>query len=198
MIDQQITNIAIKIGEVQQKADFALWGAMIAAAGAIIAAAIAGYFKWQLNQAQKQHEKQWAFIGKKTALFDAAIETLVRMLWNKLLITNNLYVELAGNNLFLLQKDSLAIESQLYLYGNQKLADAVALFKEKIISTDLKAQGNQWAEILDEGRKQLDVLKSDLGTSVTEGYNAFKSKLGKPVVDKITEDVLKQIGGKPS
>jgi len=169
---------------------------LIAAIGAAIAAGIAGYFKWQLSQTQKQHEKQWAFVGKKTLLFDAAIETLVRMLWNKLLITNNLYVELASNNLFLLQKDSLVIESQLFLYGNQALADAVAIFKEKIIATDLKAPGNQWAEILEEGKKQLNMLKSDLGTSVTEGYRNFKSKLEKPMIDKINQDVLRQIGSK--
>ena len=196
MVDQQIINIAIKIGAIEQKANFAFWGAFISAIGAIIAAGVAGYFKWQLSQAQKQHEKQWAFVGKKTLLFDAAIETLVRMLWNKLLITNNMYVELANNNLFLLQKDCMVIESQLFLYGNQALAEAVAAFKEKIIITNLAAPGNQWEEIMEEGRRQLFLLKQDLGTSVTEGYEKFKTKMEKPIVTKLSENVLQEIGGK--
>ena len=58
MDSNQITNIAIRIGELGTKTSFALIVAFISAVAALASAIIAGIFAWKLNVANKQHEKQ--------------------------------------------------------------------------------------------------------------------------------------------
>ena len=176
---EQITNIAIKIGEAQQKADFALWCALIAAASAIVAAFVAGYFKLQLNRAQKEHDKQWAFIAKRSDIIDRAIEVGLRMMFNKLLLAQYNYAE-APTNLFLLNKDGLAIESQMVVYGSLEVAAAFAEFRETIMACPPEKVLERWDEMYKKGQDVLYLCRQNLGIDVTESFKDFKKKLQTP------------------
>jgi hypothetical protein len=194
MNNLDITNIAIKVGELGTKTSVAILVACVGAVATIISTLIAWNFKKRLDISQKQYSQQWAFIAKKTLLFDTAIETCSRMLWNKLLLSSDQFSNLAKNNLFLLQKDCLVIEAQLLLYGNQELAKALGNIRNKIIMTEDDKFAEKWSEIIESCLKEIYVLKNDLYGAITEQYKAFTEKLKTPSIDKVSEDVVKKIG----
>ncbi len=196
-MDTQMTNIAIKVGEIGIQASVAIVVAVLGAIASLICAIISGMLKIKLDKTQQQYQKQWAFIGKKTVLFDAAIEVCARMIWNKLLMADNVLVVVARNNLFLLQKECLVLETQLFLYGDKEIAGALADFKNKIISIPDSEFRKRWSEIIEEGRKQLGVLKNNLGISVAEDYKSFTDKLIPPeVTSDFNLENIKEIGSK--
>jgi len=176
-MDNQITNIAIKIGELGAKYSFTLYVAVISAIAAIISAIIAGIFAWKLNCANKQHEKQWAYVGKVSTLIDNGIDIFARLLFNKLLIAYNIDTQVANNNLFLLQKDILVIESQLIVYGSLELGNAVYDFKNIIIQTSNEEFINKWGDIYQEGHKLLLLCRKELGDKLSEKFKDFAQKL---------------------
>ncbi len=176
-MDNQITNIAIKIGELGAQTSFALRVALISAFAAIISAIIAGLSTWKLNQANKQHEKQWAYVNKVSTLIDSGIETFSRLLFNKLLIAYNIDSLNANQNLFLLQKDILVIESQLVVYGSLELADAVYDLKNKIIQTSPLDFLNRWSEIYQDSHGLLLLCRKELGEKLSEKFKDFAHKL---------------------
>jgi hypothetical protein len=190
----ELTNIAIRVGELSQKTSIAITIAIIGGFAAVISAIIAGIFAKRLNDANKQHEKQWAFIGKKTTLFNSAIEIIARMLWNKVLLGDKILVQEAASNLFLLTKDCLVIEAQLLLYGNEKLSSAIGNIKQSIMSTPNETIREKWNEIITGAIKQIYVLKEDLGASVTEKFTAFSEKLIPPDTNGDIASIVDQIG----
>jgi hypothetical protein len=176
-MDNQITNIAIKIGELGAKASFTLYVAIISAIAAIISAVIAGIFAWKLNLANRQHDKQWAYINKVSMLVDNSIEIFSRMLFNKLLIAYNIDIQNANQNLFLLQKDILTIESQLVVYGSLEIADAVYNFKNIIVQTPNQDFLKRWSEIYRKGNELLMLCRKELGEKLSEKFEDFAKKL---------------------
>lgn len=176
-MDNQITNIAIKIGELGAKYSFTLWVAGVSAIAAIVSAAIAGIFAWKLNLANKQHEKQWAYINKVSLLIDNGIEIFTRMLFNKLLIAYNIDTPTATQNLFLLQKDTLVIESQLVVYGSLEIADAVYNFKNLITQTPNQDFLKKWGEIYQKGNELLLLCRKELGEKLSEKFTHFARTL---------------------
>lgn len=181
MVDvDQVTNIAIKIGEAQQKADFAIWVAVIAAVGAVAAALVAGYFKLQFNKAQKEHDKQWAYVAKKSSLIDSAIEVGIRMMYNKLILAHYPTNAEAALNLFVLSKDGLVVESQMVVYGSQEMATAFSDFREAILSCPSEQFLSKWSEIYKKGQECLSLCRQSLGVAVTESFKQFQSGLQQP------------------
>ena len=195
MNTEQITNIAIKVGEAEQKADIAFWVAIISAIAAVGAAIIAGYFKLKLNNANKQHEKQWAYIAKRSQLIDQAIEVLSRMMFNKLLIVYHNDV-LAASNLFVLQKDALVIESQFVVYASQELADACYEFKNLIVNTPNNKFLEQWGDIYKKGNEYLVLCRKYLGGDLSEKFEKFAEKLiESPPIEQVTKITVSTMGG---
>jgi hypothetical protein len=176
-MDNQITSIAIKIGELEIKSSISFWIAIIGALTAIFSAIIAGISAWKLNCANKQHQKQWAYVGKVSTLIDNGIDIFARLLFNKLLIAYNVDVQVANNNLFLLQKDILVIESQLIVYGSLELGDAVYSFKNIIIQTKNEEFISKWDSIYQEGHKLLLLCRTELGEKISEKFEDFAQKL---------------------
>ncbi len=176
-MDNQITNIAIKIGELSAKSSFTLNVAIISAIAAIISAAIAGIFAWKLNLANKQHEKQWAYINKISLLIDNGIEIFTRMLFNKLLIAYNIDITTATQNLFLLQKDALVIESQLVVYGSLEIVHAIYNFKNLITQTPNQDFIKKWGEIYQKGNELLLLCRKELGEKLSEKFTDFARAL---------------------
>ncbi len=186
MNTEQITNIGIKIGEAGQKADVAIWIAIISAIAAVVAAAIAGYFKFKLNEADKNHQKQWSYITKRRQLIDAATEIFPRILYNKLLMAHGPNPQ-AADNLFLLQKDILVIESQLVVYASQELADAVFDYKNLILGTPNDQFFKKWSDIYKKGNEYLVLCRRYLGNDISEKFESFAEKLIKePLLDQTT------------
>jgi hypothetical protein len=184
MGSEQITSIAIKVGELSQTANIAIWVAGISALAAIIAAILAGYFKWKLNELDKKHQKQWAYMAKRSQLIDAATEVFPRMLYNKLLIAHNNNPQ-AAHNLFELQKDVLVIESQLVVYASQELADAVFEYKNLIVNMPNEEFLKKWGEIYKKGNEYLVLCRKYLGNDVSEKFEDFAKKLiEEPVVEQ--------------
>jgi hypothetical protein len=179
MNTEQITNIAIKIGEISQKADFTLLAAVIAAAGAVIAAVVTGYVAWKANKAEKEHQKQWAYLGKKSALIDSAIDVAVKMMFNKLALVYYRYPQ-AYDNLFILQKEGLVIESQLVVYGSADVAAAFSDFTEQVISCPNEQFVGKWGELYKKGQEYLELCRVSLGVNVTEPYKKFAERLAQP------------------
>jgi hypothetical protein len=173
VMDNQITNIAIKIGELGAKTSAAIIIAIISAAAALISAIIAGIFAWRLNVANKQHEKQWAYINKVSLAIDNGIEIFARMLFNKLLIAYNIDTKVASQNLFLLQKDILAIESQLVVYGSLEIAEGIYNFKNIIIQTSNQDFLKKWGEIYGKGNELLLLCRKVLGERLSEKFTDF-------------------------
>ena len=101
---------------------------------------------------------------------------------------------MANDNLFLLYKDSVVVETQLLLYGNQNLANAFVAAREKIIGTPNDKIIAEWTNIVEECRKQIYELKHDLYGAITEEYKTFAEKLKPPVVSASTDDAVKKIG----
>ncbi|MBM3246708.1 MAG: hypothetical protein FJZ13_05240 [Candidatus Omnitrophica bacterium] len=170
-------DIAIKIGEIGAKASFALIVAIISAAAAVISAIIAGIFAWRLNLANKQHEKQWAYINKVSLAVDNGIEIFARMLFNKLLIAYNIDTQVAAQNLFLLQKDILVIESQLVVYGSLEIAEAVNSFKSIITQTPNQDFLKKWEEVYRKGSDLLLLCRKTLGERLSEKFTDFANRL---------------------
>lgn len=173
---EQVTNIAIKIGELGTKVDFTFWVAIISAIAAIGSAAIAGIFAWKLDKVNKEHHKQWSYVAKTSSLIDDAIEIFSRMLFNKILIAyyND---QQAQQNLFLLQKDLLTIESKMVVYGSLELAEAIANFKNLIVQTPDKEFLLKWEELYKKGHEYLLKCRGSLGTQISESFEEFKNKL---------------------
>jgi len=173
----QITNIAIKVGELGTKASIAFWVAIISAGAAVFSALIAGFFAWKLNNANKEHEKQWAYVAKTSLLIDNAIEIFSRMLFNKILIVAYNDPQ-AQQNLFLLQKDMLTIESQMVVYSpSLELAEALADFKNLIVQTPNEEFLQKWNDIYQKGHKYLLQCRKCLGIQISEKFKEFKEKL---------------------
>lgn len=176
---EQITNIAIKIGEISQKADFTLLAAVIAAIGAVFASAITGYVAWRSSRTEKEHQKQWAYLGKKSTLIDSAIDVAVKMMFNKLALVYYGYGQ-ARDNLFILHKEALVIESQFIVYGSPDLANAFADFRERVISCPNEQFVGKWDALYKKGQEYLELCRISLGVNVTERYEKFAARLGRP------------------
>lgn len=174
----QITNIAFKIGEIGARVSISFWVAIISAVASISAALLAGFFAWKLNEANKHHIKQWAYVSKVSLLIDNAIEIFSRMLYNKLLISYFNDVK-ASENLFLLQKDILVIESQMAVYGSLEIVESIYNFKNLIVQTPKNDFVNKWGEIYEEGRKYLLLCRKELGNKISEDFKEFTNKLTK-------------------
>jgi len=177
---EQITNIAIKIGELQQKTNTALWVAVISAGGAIVAAVIAGRLNGRLQVLQQEHQKQWAFINKRTSLIDSAVEISIRMMFNKLLLAYYPAHAEAPINLFVLSKDALSIESQMVVYGSLEIAEAFADSRESILGCPNDQFLKRWDEIYKKGQNYLLLCRKTLGTDIGEPYKEFQRKLQTP------------------
>jgi hypothetical protein len=182
-MDQQIMNIAIKIGELQQQSSSAFhqsWLAITVAGlgflGTVVAACITAALSRRLHQQQKEHEKQWAFINKRSLLIDQAIDTCAKILYNRpLVIYRN--DQTAAANLYALQKDALVIESQLVVYFKVELAQDFADFKNLILNTPNEQFLSQWNEIYSKGHEYLLKLRKELGSDVSENFDTFAKKL---------------------
>ena len=179
MNTEQITNIAIKIGEISQKADFTLLAAVIAAVGAVCASAITGYVAWKASGAEKEHQKQWAYLGKKSTLVDSAIDVAVKLMFNKLALAYYNYNQ-AYDNLFILHKEALVIESQFIVYGSPDLAEAFADFRERVVSCPNEQFIGKWGELYKKGQEYLELCRVSLGVNVTEPYKKFAERLAQP------------------
>jgi len=188
MNSEQITNIAIKIGEIGAKANFSFWIAIISAVAALSSALIAGLFAYKLNLVNKQHEKQWAYVAKVSLLIDNGIEIFSRMLFNKLSIVYYKDIN-AYQNLFLLQKDILVVESQLVVYGTLDLADAVYSYKNLIIHTPDDKFLEEWQNIYKKGHEMLLLCRKHLGMKISEKFEDFTESLTK-IPPKAPEGVL--------
>ncbi len=151
--------------------------AIIAAGSAIISAIIASIITYKLNLSDTQHKKQWAYVDKITSLVDNGIEIFTKMLFNKLLIAYSVDVETASNNLFLLQRDILVIESQLVVYGSLELADVVYSFKNLIVQTPNEDFLKKWGEIYQEGNRLLLLFRKELGEKLSEKFADFAKDL---------------------
>jgi hypothetical protein len=176
MTNDQITNIAIKIGELQQKTDFSLYIAVISALVALVTAGIGAYAGWKLFHLHRQHEKQWAYVQKKSLIIDSAIEVFWRMIFNKLLVIHHNSIE-AGNNLFLLNKDASVLESQMVVYGDLDIAEAMSEFRNVILNTPNDKFLSEWQNILEKGRECLLLGRKNLALNISERFEDFKDKL---------------------
>ncbi len=172
----QITNIAIKIQQLGDKADFTLLVAIIGAIAAIAAAIVAGIFAYKVNQSNTQHQKQWAYINKRSLLIDHAVDTVIKMMYTKLLICDH-NSQPAKDNFFSLQKDALLIESHLIVYGAQKIAEALNDIKTDIVQCPDKEFRNQWASIYSKGTGYLDQCRQFLGNDLGKDYTKFSKEL---------------------
>lgn len=179
MDQQQITNIAVMVGNAEAKANFAIWVAIISGIFGIVSAVIAGIFKVRLENFQKQHDKQWAFVGKKTEIFNKAIDVYMRMLWNKLLVSRGNFVHESRMNIFLLQKDSYCLQGEMFVYGGIELARAMSDLEDKImaIPENTPITSDVWTSVTIECRKTLVSFRNDLGCSVIEKFDNFQKKL---------------------
>jgi len=180
-MENQITSIAIKVGELGVKYSITFWVAIIGACAAIISAMIAGFFAWKLNLVNKQHEKQWAYVSKVSMLIDNGIDIFARLLFNKLLIAYGIDTQVAKNNLFLLQKDILVVESQLIVYGSLNLGKGVYDFKNSIIQTPDADFVKEWGNIYQKGHDLLLLCRKELGDKLSEKFGDFTNKLTKAV-----------------
>lgn len=172
----QITNIAIKIQQLGDKANVTLLVAGIGAVAAIVAAVIAGIFAHKSNQANIEHQKQWAYVSKRSQLIDNAIDTIIKMMFNKLLICDH-DSQPAKDNFFALQKDALLIESQLVVYGAQQIADALNDIKTDIIQCPDKEIRNRWTAIYNKGTGYLNECREFMGKDIGKGFKEFESEL---------------------
>ncbi len=175
MNQEQITNIAIQIGELQRQTQTTLW-TIVGFGVTILVVLIAAYFSWRRDVAQKRHEKQWFYFQKKTQIVDAAIEVSLRMMFNKLLLAYYNDV-MASNNLFLLNKDALVIESQMVVYAPPELAEDFADFRETIIQTPNSEFLQKWGEIYDKGAKYLLKVRRVLGIEIDQRFEKFVKSL---------------------
>lgn len=174
---EQITNIGIQIGELQQKADFTLWAAVVACVGSIIGVIIAGWTARRLKEIEKKQQTQWAYLGKQSTLIDLAIDVCAKMLFNKLLLAYKVDESTAAINLFVLRKEALVLESQLVVYGNVELVDAVHDYVDLILNTPTDKFLGEWAKIYNKGREHLLVFRKVLGEGVSQEYKDFEKKL---------------------
>ena len=176
MNTEQITNISFKIQQLSDKADITLWVAVIGAIASIIAAIVAGIFAYKSNQNNIQHQKQWAYVTKRSLLIDNAIDTMIKMMYTKLLICDH-NSQPAKDNFFSLQKDALLIESQLVVYGAQKIAEAIDDIKTDIIQCPDKDFRNQWTTIYNKGTKYLNECRQYLGRDLGKDFKDFENEL---------------------
>lgn len=173
MDNSQFTNIAIRVGELGAKTSFTFWVAVISAFAALCSAAIAGIFAWKLNLANKQHEKQWTYITKVSLLIDNAIEIFSRMLFNKFILAYNNNDQSAYQNLFLLQKDILVVESQFVVYGPLEIAESIYNFKNFIIQTSNEEFLSKWNDIYQKGNELLLLCRKELGKNISAKFQDF-------------------------
>lgn len=125
---------------------------------------------------EKQHQKQWAYIQKRSLLIDNAIEICARMMFNKLLVVYN-NDSAAAANLFVLQKEELVIESQFVVYGSLELAQTLMNFKDLIIQTPNSEFISKWKDIHHKGHEYLLLCRRTLGNNLSQKFEKFSSEL---------------------
>ncbi len=101
------------------------------------------------------------------------------MLFNKLILAYKKEDNKASENLFLLQKDALVIESQLVVYASPELVDAFYDFKNFIIQIPKEDFLKKWSDVYQKGHKYLLLCRQDLATGITESFKSFEEKLTK-------------------
>lgn len=188
---EQITNIAIKIGELGKTANFSLGIALLSGLVSLFCAFIAGYFKWKLNKINEEYQKQWAYISKKSLLIDNGIEVMAKMLFNKLILSYYSSDIQAQQNLFLLQKDALVIRSQLVVYSSLQIVESLLDFENLIVQTPNEKFREKWQEIYNKGNELLLLCRQHLGIAISEKFKEFAKKLieipGQPPPKEIAE-----------
>lgn len=174
---QQITEIALQIQNIGSKTDFTLVVAAIGAVAAILSAIIAAIFAFKLNQSNIEHQKQWAYVNKRSLLIDNGVDTIIKMLFTKLLLCDHPNTPAARDNYFALQKDALLIESQLVVYGAQEIADALFDIKRDIIQCPDNEIRLRWEAIYNKGTSYLNICRKYLGDDLGKDFKDFKRKL---------------------
>ena len=173
---QQIVSIALQIQNISSKIDFTLIVAGIGAGAAILSAIIAAISALKVLKFNIEHQKQWAYISKRSQLIDNGVDTIIKMLFTKLLICDH-DTQAAKDNYFALQKDALLIESQLVVYGSQEIADAFNDIKIDILQCPDKEIRQRWEAIYKKGTDYLNVCCKYLGDDLGKDFKAFKREL---------------------
>ena len=173
---QQLVSIAFQVQNISSKVDFTLIVAWIAAGAAILSAIIAAFAALQVLQFNIEHQKQWAYITKRSQLIDNGVDTIIKMLFTKLSICDY-NTQAAKDNYFALQKDALLIESQLVVYGSQEIADAFYDIKTDILQCPDNEIRQRWEAIYKKGTDYLNVCRKYLGDDLGKDFKAFKREL---------------------
>ena len=165
-----------------------IFTAFLATASTIIAALITGVVTWISNSQKLKHEKQWAYICKRSSIIENAIDVILKMMFTKLLIADHDSKDAKGN-FFTLQKDALFIESQLVLFASLEIAEKFYNFKNKIILIPPQDMRARWEELYKEGGDLIRNCRQYLGNNMNQKFEKFTKEL---IVDKPpqTEEIL--------
>jgi len=156
--------------------EIAIITTIIGAGATVFSALIAGIVTWIISVQKIRHQKQWAYISKRSWLIDNAIEIVTRMMFNKLLITDH-DDSVAHQNLFILQKEALVVESQMVVYADPEIVEAFSEIKELILSTNIQGFRKKWNEINQKGRDCLMVCRKHLGRDISDKFKDFEKRL---------------------
>ena len=132
------------------------------------------------KELEKQNIKQSVYIQKTHILIESAIEVLVRMMFNKLLLSYYPKDNQSRTNLFLLQKNAMVIEANLVIYAPPEITDAISDFKAYILSVPEAEFQHKWGEIYNKGSSYLMKCRAVLGIAIDEKFQDFVGKLKTP------------------
>jgi hypothetical protein len=155
------------------------------------------FIDWLISSVRLNREKQSYYFNKTCILVENGVEVFLRIIFNKLLIAYKITpVETWKNNIFLLHKDILNIESLLVIYAPQEIIEPFADFRAFILSLKDELAAEKWNEIYSKGSNYLGKIRKSLGITLGKNFKDFmedlKSGAPKEEIKNLDVNVLKK------
>jgi len=162
-----------------------------------LAVLLSKFIDWFINSTKINHEKQSFYFQRSCFLIDTGIELFLRVMFNKLLISYKIEpLATWKNNIFLLHKDILTVESSLVIYAPQEIIEAFADFRSYLFNLNDESAANEWSNFLNKGSECLGKIRKKLGKALDVSFKDFlkelKSTDPREKADNLIVDELKK------
>jgi len=158
-----------------------------------LAVLVSKFIDWFINSIRIRHEKQSFYFQKTCLLIDNGVELFLRVMFNKLLISYKLNpLETWRNNIFILHKDILSIESLLVIYAPQEIIEAFAEFRSYIFGLKDELAAEKWSEFYKKGSECLEKIRKKLGKALDANFKDFLNQLKSVTPQEKAENLIEK------
>ena len=122
------------------------------------------------------------YCTKTYGLVDSSFDTILKIIFNKILIANNTpNISTWQNNIFLLHKDILLLRAQLAIYAPEKVLLPIAEFSDEILSMDNNKILSEWNNLVQKAGVNLNIVRTEMAKTLFGDHAQTSKQMKTPI-----------------